>query len=129
MNQVENWLDEWLELWPSNIRWDGVKIRSKPSECIHKFKRLLKVRPELTKEIIFEATKRYLTERENNDWKFTRRAYFFIKKNDESMLEQFCDDILEENTIIEQKKQAKEKHEVQPLLPNEIFTAPQNDFI
>lgn len=90
-----NWIDEWLLLWPEGVQTQGVNIRSKADQCTNKMLKLCKAHPEYTKATIFAATKKYLAEREADNWKFTKRAMYFIDKLGEgSLLGTYCEKIL-----------------------------------
>lgn len=90
-----NWIEEWLELWPDGIHSGGLPIKSKPKDCIKKMQKFCKDNKQYNKDCIFAATKLYLSEREKDNYKFTKRATYFISKLGEpSLLEAYCDKYL-----------------------------------
>lgn len=99
--EIENFIDEWCNLYPENIQFNGNKLKSKPKDCISKMLKFCKSNPIITKDIIFAATNMYLDEQEKRNWEYTRQATYFISKiGHPSLLEVFCDKILAKTTEV-----------------------------
>ena len=73
MNSKE-WISEWNNLFPSNIKWNGVNIKSRDEDCEKRMNDFLKRYPEYSKETIFKATKTYLEKQKNENWNYTKRS-------------------------------------------------------
>lgn len=78
--KVQDWIDEWVALYPKNIYWNGHPLRTPAKYCVNKMQKLCKNNPNYTKDIIFAATKLYLKEREAKNWEYTKQATYFISK-------------------------------------------------
>lgn len=101
MNNVKDWLDEWCLLYPENIEFNGHKLRVEAKYCYNKMLKLCQKKPTYTKDVIFAATKLYLSEQQAKDWAYTRRANYFISKLGEpSLLESYCEKILNKTEVI-----------------------------
>ena len=55
VGSVEDWIQEWRELFPAGIKSGGYPVRSPKSGCAAKMKVFIKKNKEVTKEIIFTA--------------------------------------------------------------------------
>lgn len=92
METVEQWIEEWLALWPKEIKSGGESIRTQPKYCVNKMQKFCEEHPLYTKDVIFAATKLYLIDRRANGWFGVRRAMYFIhKQNVGSALAEFCE--------------------------------------
>lgn len=95
-NSVISWIDEYRHL------FKGTKVGAMgdKNSCITRMVELLKRRPDITKEIILEATQKYLNTTEP---KYIKQAHYFIRKDEanqkdgrHSLLEAICDEIIME---------------------------------
>jgi hypothetical protein len=96
---VEDWIDEWVALFPTDLLSKGYltySVSGNTSACVIRMKRFLKEHKDITKEIIFKATKLYLSEQKLRNWSFTKKNSKFISDNDGSVLEQYCERIKNE---------------------------------
>ena len=74
----EKWIEEWINLFPQ--RKHARTFRSHPKDVLPRMKEFIE-KHKYTKEVIFEATKAYLREQEEeNDHRFTIESHYFIKK-------------------------------------------------
>lgn len=95
MENPIKWIDEWVQLYPADIEFNGVKLRSSTKDCINKMQKFCKQHPEFTKDIIFAATKAYLQERAAKGYEYTKQATYLINKlGQPSVLENYCEKIL-----------------------------------
>lgn len=93
MENVKDWIKEWCELFPADIKWNNSPIKSKPEHCVNKMTKFCKNFPAYTKDIIFAATRNYLLIQQQKGWEYTRRSTYFIDKQGEvSLLEQYCEE-------------------------------------
>lgn len=94
--EIDGFISEWCDLYPPDVMFKGNRIKSKPKDCVNKMKIFCKNNPTFTKDIIFAATKQYLTERKAENYTYTKRSTYFISKQGEpSLLEEYCDRIIE----------------------------------
>ncbi len=82
--QVASWIDEWLNLFPINVRNVGVPIKSDREVCIKRMETFVKKYKQYTKEDIIEVTKMYLQDRQRKNWEYTVAAHYFIDKDGKS---------------------------------------------
>lgn len=95
---VDDWIDEWLKIWPAKVKSMGKPIRSAKTAVLPKMKNFVQDY-KYDKELIMAATKHYLYDRYNSGWQFTRLASNFIYRTEgkvkESDLASFCVAVLD----------------------------------
>lgn len=90
--KASEWIEEWLLLFPAEVKSGDESIRTKSKYCVNKLQKFCDTHKQYNKGIIFAATRRYLEDREREGWRFTRRATYFISKvGYESLLESYCE--------------------------------------
>ena len=94
-SDLEEWIDDWVNLFPEGVKSGGKLIRSDPKSCAIKMAQFLKDYKHFKKETIFKATRSYLEDREKEDYAYTRAAIYFIhKKGEGSDLAAACENEL-----------------------------------
>lgn len=94
--KVEDWIDEWYELWPKGVKSGGsTLVRSDKNGCLNKMKKFVKTNPQFTKEIILKATKDYLLNLRLKNYAYIQAAHYYIFKNDVSNLAASCEHVLD----------------------------------
>jgi hypothetical protein len=89
--EVNTWIEDWVSLWPEDVRWNNERIRSSKAECLGKMEKWVKANPKYNREQIFKATEAYLINQEFNNWQYTMKAHYFIdKKGKGSTLLEYC---------------------------------------
>ena len=92
LDEVSDWIDDWVNLFPEGIKSGGKILRSDRKSCLIKMVNFIKIY-KFDKELIISATKSYLSEREKDNYLFTRAAIYFInKKGEGSDLAAWCED-------------------------------------
>lgn len=94
LDSLEDFLESWMSLWPKGIKSSGLYIRSDFASVKHKMVRFIKNHPQYSLDLIYKATKLYLTEREINGWAYVKLAPYFIEKDNISVLASMCEAIL-----------------------------------
>lgn len=95
MNDINKWIKSWVEIYPEDAMFNNRKLRSDAEYCIKKMQKFCKDNPQYTKEIIFAATKQYMTEQQYKDFAYTKQAVYFISKQGEpSLLKEYCQRII-----------------------------------
>lgn len=89
---VEEWINDWRELWPSGVKSGGYYLKSNKEDLLNKMSKFVK-KYKFTKDQIFEATKNYLTEQKSKGWTYTKLANYFIDKDNISILASYCSNI------------------------------------
>jgi hypothetical protein len=85
---VADWIDEWLNIWPSNVRSGGKLVRSDPKGCLKKMKWFVQEYG-FSKDVIMHATRNgYLMKQYQDQWRYTMLASNFIYKEDQSKIRQ-----------------------------------------
>lgn len=110
--EVIQWIDEWLSLFPKALyKTIGYDVHGNKTECL---KRMITFRTEhylhYTKDIIINATKTYLKERQRESYSFTKKNSKFIYDKDGSILENYCDRIVTEGFKDEEEVKGRIKH-------------------
>lgn len=91
MESPDKWIDEWLMLWPGDVKSGGETVRTPAKHCVNKMVNFLKKHPEYDKSSIFAATKAYLADRKADNYFAIRRATYFIDKlGTGSLLTDWC---------------------------------------
>lgn len=96
---VDDWIQDWRELFPAGIKSGGYPVRSPKSGCAAKMKVFIKKNKDVTKEIIFTATKKYVAERALKRYEYMTLAHYFISKNSISLLEGYIEQIQEGESV------------------------------
>lgn len=91
--KVEDWIDEWYELWPKGVKSGGYLVRSDKTGCLNKMKSFIK-NYKFDKEIIIRATKDYINHLRMSNFAYIQIAHYFISKNNSSNLAAACEDVL-----------------------------------
>lgn len=95
--KVEDWIDEWRNIWPSGIKSGGKLVKGSRGDCIKKMKLFL-ARTGYTKEEVFAAAQAYVIERKHNGYKYMSLANYFIQKDNDSPLEAWCEQLKEDTS-------------------------------
>lgn len=93
--KVEDWIDEWRRIWPSGVKSGGKPVRGSKVDCTKKMKIFLS-RTGYTKEDVFSAAHAYVLERKASRYQYMTLANYFIKKDDDSPLEAWCEQLAED---------------------------------
>lgn len=97
-----NWIEEWIDLFPRGVRSGGKLLRADAQSCLKKMEIFIKTYP-YKKEVIMEATRRYLEDRAAVNYEYTRCAVYFIYRMEKqggetvSDLASWCEQIQHEN--------------------------------
>ena len=95
------WVRRWINKWPTKlIKTDkgSYRVSGNTMQCMKRMKRFQK---ELgfDRETIDLATDRYLAIQEENRWLLTKKNSKFIMDNEGSLLENYCNDIINKEEI------------------------------
>jgi hypothetical protein len=101
--EIIDWIDDWLALFPKGMNKKlGYDIHGNRAECINRMSKFRRDNfDRYNKDTIIKATKLYLKEQERNKWAFTKKNVKFIYDENGSMLENYCDRIVEGDYDIE----------------------------
>jgi hypothetical protein len=87
---VEDWVDEYRNLFPSGVHSGGYPVRGIKKTCIINLKKFM-LEFGRDKKTILEATKIYVEKKQQENFNYMMLAHFFIYKNNNSMLEAFIE--------------------------------------
>lgn len=95
--EIIEWIDKWLALFPKGMNKKlGYDIHGNKSECINRMSKFRRDNfDKYNSETIILATKLYLKEQERNKWAFTKKNVKFIYDENGSMLENYCERIVD----------------------------------
>jgi hypothetical protein len=95
--EIIEWIDNWLALFPKGMSKKlGYDIHGNKAECINRMSKFRRDNfDKYNSEIIILATKLYLKEQERNKWAFTKKNVKFIYDENGSMLENYCERIID----------------------------------
>lgn len=93
VTKVEEWIDEWRNLWPSGVKSGGRPIRGNRGDCLKKMTSFIET-TSYTKEEIIAATLAYIIDRKHDrNYAYMTCADYFIKKEGTSLLESWCEEM------------------------------------
>lgn len=87
---VDEWIDEWIELFPRGVKSGGRLLRSDKQSCLRKMKVFLR-EYNYSKDVIMAATAAYLNSKRNENYAYTRCAVYFIYRVEASSSGRFSD--------------------------------------
>lgn len=87
---VEDWIEEWRELFPKGLNSNGYPYRGDKSACLAKMQTFIRNNG-YSKEEIMNATKIIINRFKLKDYEFMPLAHYMIEKNRVSSLKQYCD--------------------------------------
>ena len=95
--EIIDWIDDWLALFPKGMNKKlGYDIHGNRAECINRMSKFRRDNfDRYNKDTIIKATKIYLREQEKNKWTFTKKNVKFIYDENGSMLENYCERIID----------------------------------
>lgn len=74
---VDSWIDAWLDLFPRGVKTLGKPVRSSRIECLRKMQFFTK-EYKYSKETIMDATKAYVESKRQQGYEFMRCSTYFI---------------------------------------------------
>ena len=95
-NNIVDWIDEYRSLFPKGVKTGGYPVRGDRNACIKKMQIFMKNNPEYDKDIILEATQKYINRKELEGYKYIQISHYFIYKNNVSNLSSECSALEEE---------------------------------
>jgi len=96
-DSVQNWIEEWREIFPKGSNSSGFRYRGDKQGCIKKMKVFLRKNNEVTKDQIITATAKYVEKHRYG--KFMQQAHYFIEKNGASALLGEVESLSEEDYV------------------------------
>jgi len=97
-SEVKDWIDEWFDLFPKGIKTGGKYVRTDITACTKRMEKFISEYPHFDKEVVLNATKSYIEDRERNNFSYFMLAPYFIYKDGMSTLSSWCEQIQEEET-------------------------------
>jgi hypothetical protein len=91
--RVEEWIDEWREIFPKGIKSGSHFVRGSRQGCLSKMRSFIRNHKKVTKEQIFKATQLYVEERKKERYAYCKVADYFISKSQVSMLESYIEQL------------------------------------
>jgi len=89
---VEEWVDEYRNLFPNGVESGGYPVRGIKKTCITNLKKfILEYKSE--KKTVLEDPKIYVEKKQRENFNYMMLAHFFIYKNNNSMLETFIENL------------------------------------
>ena len=103
---VNNWIDDWRALFPRG-KQAGYPIRGDRKDCIRKMRKFIKDNPNITKDEIFEATRKYIEDKKKENYRFIKMANYFIDKNGTSLLGACIEDLEDKGSDMDTSEKFK----------------------
>jgi hypothetical protein len=89
-DDVEAWIDEWVDIFPRGVKSGGRLIRSDKASCLRKMKVFLR-EYDYDRETIMKATKAYMDSKRQENYAYCRCAVYFIYRVDTSRSDKISD--------------------------------------
>lgn len=100
-SNVISWIEEWRDLWPKGIKSGNRPVRGDKQGIAKKMRLFCKEHPKIIKKDIFDATKIYIFEARQNNYRFMTCADYFIKKDGVSLLAAKVEEIEGKTNILD----------------------------
>jgi hypothetical protein len=103
---VREWIEEWVNIFPSGIKSGGKPVRSDAKSCLPKMISFVK-EYKYDRDLIFYATREYIKQQSFKNYDYTRCAIYFIDKQGQgSDLATWCEqcknaDLTKENQTLD----------------------------
>lgn len=91
-DKIENWINDWYELFPKGVKSGDYPIRSGLAGCLKKMKKFIKEYPEYSKDVIIKVTKKYVNDMKLKNYAYIKLAHYLIYKDDVSVLASLCEE-------------------------------------
>lgn len=99
-NDIDSWIDEWIDIFPRGVKSGGRLLRGDKVSCARKMRLFMKEYPTYDRDTILQATRNYITSKEQEGYTYTRCAVYFIYRVDRSDkvsdLASWCDQVIHE---------------------------------
>jgi hypothetical protein len=98
-DDVDSWIDSWVELFPRGVRTFGKLVRSDKQSCLRKMRVFMKEYG-YDKDTIMTATRKYVKVKEDDGYRAMRCAVYFIYRVETSLrdkvsdLAAYCEEVL-----------------------------------
>lgn len=89
-NNLDVWIDEWIDIFPRGIKSGGRLVRGDKISCLRKMRVFMKEYP-YTKETILQATRNYIASKRDENFAYTRCAVYFIYRVETSRSDKISD--------------------------------------
>lgn len=93
---LDDWFEEWYDLFPKRIKSGGYSVRTNPSKCRKNLRKFIKEHPNVDAETILSATKLYVDEFALKGYAYMKLAPYFVYKDNLSILEDYCERVLDD---------------------------------
>jgi len=107
---VNSWIEEWRDLFPKGVKSGNRPVRGERRGVLTKMKAFIKNHPEVTKDLIFEATRQYVFDASVKGYQFIICADYFIDKNNSSVLAATIEDIALNGSTLRNSSGEGESH-------------------
>ena len=106
---VSDWIEEWVDIFPRGVKNRSGKVLKQPALAVLKKMRNFVKLYKYDVATIFDATKAYIRNGEDNDFKYTRANIFFIDKQGEgSDLAAWCEKVLSGQLFLEELEEEED---------------------
>lgn len=89
-DDVEGWIDEWVDLFPRGVKSGGRLVRSDRQSCLRKMKVFLR-EYDYDRDTILNATRKYVESKANDGYNYMKCAVYFIYRADTSRVDKVSD--------------------------------------
>lgn len=89
-NDLDVWIDEWIDIFPRGLKSGGRLVRGDKLSCLRKMRVFMKEYP-YTKDTIMQATRNYIASKRDEGYAYTRCAVYFIYRVDTSRSDKISD--------------------------------------
>tara|TARA_R110000868_G_scaffold165117_2_gene398058 strand:- start:364 stop:804 length:441 start_codon:yes stop_codon:yes gene_type:complete len=86
---INDFIKNWSQLWHGK-KADGYYLAQPPKENLSRMMVFMRENPEFSPEVIMEATKRYIEEKEASGYQYCKKSNKFIADTDGSVMYAYC---------------------------------------
>jgi len=89
-DDLDVWIDEWIDIFPRGVKSGGRLIRGDKQSCLRKMRVFMK-EYQYDKQTILNATRKYIESKKAEGFQYTRCAVYFIYRVDSSQKDKVSD--------------------------------------
>lgn len=111
-DEVKDWIEDWVDIFPRGVKNKAGKLLRHPAKSVLKKMEGFMKEYDYDVQTIIEATKAYIKNGEDNDFRYTRAAIYFIsKKGEGSDLASWCERVKSGQTLLDELEEDEEYYE------------------
>ena len=92
--ELDSFVADYRSIFPKGSNRNGYPYKGDKQGCTVKMRTFLKANPEYSKDVVLQATRKYINEKRKDGYDYMHLAHYFIEKNNVSALGALCEQIV-----------------------------------